>query len=169
MKYILCSLILALVFAACSKKDHDNTIVSDVDIYFMQQVAYSNYAAMDAATIALENANDSSVKLFAANVITTQGKIQNDLEELAVQLTIQLPDTADAAHQAKTAHLATLSGHQFDTAYINTQLVDFQNTINLYNKELSDGNNAQIIQFARLYLPDIVDQWQDAFDIQATL
>src|SRR3954464_2179888 len=100
MKYILCSLILVLLFTACSKKDSDNTTVSDTDIYFMQQVAYSNYAAMDAATIAIENGNDSSVKLFATNVITTQGKIQNDLEELAIQLTIQLPDTADAAHQA---------------------------------------------------------------------
>ena len=169
MKYILCSSILILVFAACSKKDHDDTTVSDTDIFFMQQVAYSNHAAIDAATIALENGNDSSVKFFATTVITTQGKIQEELEQLAAISVTPLPDSADAAHQAKAAYLATLSGHQFDTAYINAQLVDFQNTINLYNKELSQGNNAQIIQFARMYLPDIVDQWQEAFDIQASL
>jgi len=97
MKYILCSSILILVFAACSKKDHDDTTVSDTDIFFMQQVAYSNHAAIDAATIALENGNDSSVKLFATNIITTQGKIQEELEQLAAISVTPLPDSADAA------------------------------------------------------------------------
>ena len=79
------------------------------------------------------------------------------------------PSIPDSAHIAKAAYVKTLSSHTFDTAYIYAQVIDHMNTIDLFNKELSNGNNSLIKNLATMNLRIIKMHLQMALDIQPQL
>lgn len=162
-------LLVMLLFVACSKTNDNNTAVNNTDTDFMQQVSYLNYAFKDAAALAADQGDYDSIKVFANNLIATVNKIQSDMTAIAGNLGIALPTKADSAHQAEAAYLATLSGHKFDTKYIDAQVTDLQNVLLLYDNELSNGNNTQVINLARTYLSAMVNFSEDAIGIQAEI
>ena len=160
---------IALIFFIACSKSHETTALNTVDTEFMQEVSLANFAAIDAALVADTNADDASVKSFANRVMATQPAMQNSLTTLAASLNVMLPSEADSIHKKKIAYLATLKGPLFDKSYINAQVTDYENTLSLFNKELSNGSNTEVINFARTYLPVIVQQSTNASDIQALL
>jgi putative membrane protein len=169
MKFLCVFALVLCMCAACSKNDNDNTTINYTDSYFMQQASYSNNAEISAGAIAASKGSYDSVRMFGSMMVADHGKAEFSLDSLASSLSITIPLTPDSAHQAMAAYLQTLSGHMFDTAYINAQVQDHMNTISLFQQELSDGNNQQIKDYANKNLPVIEMHLQEAQSIQQTI
>jgi putative membrane protein len=169
MKLLSSSLILCVlffVFASCNKNDNNNTSLNSQDNYFLQQASYSNYAEINAGSIAAVRGSVDSVRMFGSMMVSDHGEAQSSLDSLGNKFTVALPTTPDSAHLAMADTLQTLSGHEFDTAYIGSQVRDHMTSIALFQQELAAGNNQEIKNYANKYLPIIEMHLQDAQNIQ---
>ena len=168
MKHLFVLASIMFIYVGCSNDD-DNTTLSNQDSYFMQQASYSNYAEIGAGTIAASNGSYDSVKMFGSMMANDHGKAQSSLDSLAASFNVTIPSTPDSAHQAMAEILQTLSGHTFDTAYINAQVKDHLATILMFQQEISGGNNSQVINYANKNLPIIQMHLQEAQTIQQAI
>ena len=91
------------------------------------------------------------------------------LKLIAAQVNVTVPLTANSAHQVMAAQLSSLSGHAFDTTYINAEIADHIKTIALFQTEIQSGNNTQVQNLAIQYLPEIEMHLQMAQYIQTIL
>ncbi len=77
------------------------------------------------------------------------------LESLASSKRVALPRTLDASHDATKTRLEELSGENFNKSYIESQLKAHEKTVELLEKEVSSGQDADAKAFAQAVLPTI--------------
>lgn len=169
MKFKFLFAVIAIASVACSKNNNDNTSLNNEDNYFMQQASYANYAEINAGALASVKGNTDSVKMFGVMMVSDHGKAQSSLDSLGTKFNVTLPNTADSVHQAMYAVLQLQSGKTFDTMYMNGQVNDHIATVALFQKEIAEGNNAMVKNFATVNLPIIQMHLQDAENIRALL
>lgn len=165
----LFAFVAVLGIVSCKHSGGNSSPVSKADIYFLQKASYSNLAEITAGGIAAIRGSYDSVTMFGTMMVQDHSKAQKSLESLASSLNVTVPQTPDSAHRAKAAMLSNLSGHQFDTAYINAQVIDHEATIAVFQQELSGGENTQVKNFATQNLPVIQMHLQEALSIQSKL
>lgn len=168
MKY-LCVLAIVFIYAACSHDNDNNLNLNDADTYFMQQASYSNNAEIGAGAIAASKGNYDSIRMFGSMMVADHGNAESSLDSLASVFNVTVPSTPDSAHQAQAGHLQTLSGHTFDTAYINGQVKDHVATVAIFQQELSGGSNQEVLNYAQKHLPIIQMHLQEAQTIQQAI
>ena len=164
-----CAIVVFMCVGCSTDDDDDNATVNGQDTYFMQQASYSNYAEVNAGAIAAVKGSYDSIRMFGSMMVSDHGGAQNELDSLAGAFGVTVPSAPDSAHQAWAVYLQTLSGHTFDTAYINAQVKDHMATIAIFQQELSGGNNAQVKAYAFKHLPAIQTHLQEAQSIQQSL
>lgn len=165
--FLVSGLALALL-SSCDKDDDDNDLNS-TDQTFMTQVAMANKAEIMAGQLAATKGSSAGVKAFGSLMVTEHGQAQTDLQSLAGSLSMNLPDSVDAEHQALMVRLNSLSGYSFDTAYINSQVKDHQKVVNIFQMELNDGDNESVRAYASQYLPHIQMHLQKADSLSTAL
>src|SRR5881392_1016749 len=142
-KVFLTGSVALIVFASC-KKDKDNNNVNSTDQTFLTQVAIGNKAEVMAGQLAATKATNPAIKSFGQLMVTEHGQAQTDLQNVYSSVGQTMPDTVDAEHQALMARLNSLTGHSFDTAYINSQVRDHQKTLTIFQSEINDGDNSNV-------------------------
>jgi putative membrane protein len=168
IKLMTISLVTAVMASSCDDDD-DNTAPNDKDKNFMTMAAYANWNEIDAAQLALTKSTNDSVKTFAQLMIAEHTTAKGQLDSVANQFTYSLPTTVDSAHAALKVHLMTLSGLAFDTTYMNSQVTDHVNTINLFQNEVNLGNNPSVKNYASQTLPHLQMHLQRAQSIRTQL
>src|ERR1700710_2867339 len=68
------------------------------DITFARMAAMSNYAEISTGQLALTKSQDSTIKAFAAMMVTDHTDAGQKLKSLAGSLGLSAPDSLDAAH-----------------------------------------------------------------------
>jgi len=167
-KVFLTGSVALIVFASC-KKDKDNNNVNSTDQTFLTQVAIGNKAEVMAGQLAATKATNPAIKSFGQLMVTEHGQAQTDLQNVYSSVGQTMPDTVDAEHQALMARLNSLTGHSFDTAYINSQVKDHQKTLIIFQSEINDGDNSNVKNYANTYLPHIQMHLQKADSLSRTL
>jgi len=167
-KVFLTGSVALIVFASC-KKDKDNNNVNSTDQTFLTQVAIGNKAEVMAGQLAATKATNPAIKSFGQLMVTEHGQAQTDLQNVYSSVGQTMPDTVDAEHQALMARLNSLTGHSFDTAYINSQVKDHQKTLTIFQSEINDGDNSNVKNYANTYLPHIQMHLQKADSLSRTL
>ena len=168
-----CAIVALLVAGAGCDKDDDNNnnnnnnAVNAKDREFTSMAAMSNRAEIDAATLALSNGQDSSIKAFAQMMITDHTNAMDQLDSLATSLTLSAPDSLDAAHVALKQQLSTLNGRAFDSLYIHSQVMDHQQAISLFTSERDSGSNMSLKNYAISLLPHLQQHLQMADSLSA--
>ena len=167
-KVFLTGSVALIVFASC-KKDKDNNNVNSTDQTFLTQVAIGNKAEVMAGQLAATKATNPAIKSFGQLMVTEHGQAQTDLQNVYSSVGQTMPDTVDSEHQALMARLNSLTGHSFDTAYINSQVKDHQKTLTIFQSEINDGDNTNVKNYANTYLPHIQMHLQKADSLSRTL
>jgi putative membrane protein len=175
----LFSLIVVVQFG-CKKDDDDNnnntgggggssdTSISSQDRTFVLNAAMANYAEIQAGDLASTSASDSSIMAFGMMMSNDHTAAQNDLHAIADSLEVYAPDSLDSAHVALGAQLLFLTGSEFDSVYIHSQVTDHINAIHLFETEVSNGTNAVIKNYASSKLP-VIQMHKDLADSLAAL
>jgi putative membrane protein len=169
--YLTATLALA-IFTSCSRDDNDSNpgnMTNSQDMTFVMQASVSNTAEIQAGQLAATKGTNPSVRSFGQFMVTEHTTAQNDLKNVGTAIGVAVKDSVDPMHVALMQRLNTLSGRTFDTAYMNAQVLDHQNTINLFNTELTSGNRTEVKNYASTYLPHIQMHYTMADSIRRKL
>jgi len=144
---------LALPMAAMAQSmDDGNAKLSAQDKMFIKKAGDAGLAEVADGKLAKAQGT-AAVKKVAARMVTDHSSANQQLASLSAQLGDPAPTVTDAKHQDMHDQLEQLSGPQFDDEYLQDQLTAHQQAIALFQKEIDNGSNPQLKQFASDTLP----------------
>jgi putative membrane protein len=139
------------------------------DRLFVRTAAIGGMAEDEFGQLAEQKGQSDAVKEFGRLMIADHGKANERLIDLAKEDGIAVPHELDAEHEAMRARLESLSGAEFDLAYLQVQVVDHQKTVQLLEYEIGSGQDVELKSFAAESLPVVLRHLRSAQDIQAEL
>ena len=143
--------------------------LSAMDKMFMMKAAQGGHAEIMSSKEALKNSQSTRVHKIATDMIHDHKQADQALSKIAAETNYTLPTETDAKHKQVGMKLSSLSGKSFDKLYLSTQKKDHAATIALFNKEISQGTNPDLKQFATNFLPIIKDHYALISDAKANM
>lgn len=147
MKSSFFALMLSLPLAAFA--------ASSPDASFYKHAAEGGISEVDAGRLAHDKASSQQVKDFGAMMVKDHSAANEKLQALASSKSVTLPTTASVGQMATKAKLDVLSGDTFDKSYVKGQISAHRQTIALFRKEISSGQDADAKAFASETLPTL--------------
>nr|WP_314569689.1 DUF4142 domain-containing protein [uncultured Pseudomonas sp.] len=133
---------------------------------FVDNAAEGGITEIEAGKLALQKSSSADVKTFAQHMVTEHTKANQELATLAKKLDIEVPDDAALTDKAKKAILE-MRDESFDQAYANNQVAAHEKTIELFKKESTSSDNAELKAFATKTLPTLEAHLKAAKELQA--
>jgi putative membrane protein len=117
---------------------------------FAAKAAAGDAFELQAAAAAAQRASDPAVKAFAAMMLRDHGKSQADLRQAVAQSGQPLAAAGplSAGQQQGLADLASLTGPDFDKAYMRGQVQAHQDALTLLQDYAQNGDNPALKAFA---------------------
>jgi putative membrane protein len=128
---------------------------SNPDASFYKNAAEGGIAEVDAGRLAQDKGNSQQVKDFGAMMVKDHTAANEKLQALASSQNITLPTSPSMHQMATKAKLDVLSGDTFDKSYVKGQISAHRQTIALFRKEISSGQDADAKAFATATLPTV--------------
>ena len=163
--------VASMFIMSCKDDDNDvnTTSPNSIDTSFVTNAAYANLDEIDFAQLALTKSTHDSILGFAQHMVTEHTTALSGLDSIANQFSYTLPTTIDSAHAALKNQVIGLSGIGFDSTYINSQIADHINAINLFQNEVNLGNNPTIKGYASRMLPHLQEHLARAQSVKSHL
>src|ERR1700727_2200745 len=128
---------------------------SSPDESFYKNAAEGGIFEVDAGKLAQDKGNSQQVKDFGAMMVKDHSAANEKLQALAASKNITLPTTPSITQAASKAKLDVLSGDTFDKSYVKGQISAHRQTIALFRKEISSGQDSDAKTFATTTLPTV--------------
>ncbi|MFN2453408.1 MAG: DUF4142 domain-containing protein [Pyrinomonadaceae bacterium] len=140
------------------------------DAKFVMEAAMGGMAEVEAGRLALQRSSSDAVKQFAQQMIDDHTKANEELMQLASSKGMTPPTTLDAKHMAMMAKMQTLSGAEFDRAYIKQSGVkDHEKNAKVHERESTRGTDADLKAYAAKTLPIVQAHLQMARDMATSM
>ena len=137
--------------------------VSPVDQQFAAQAAASDQFEIQSSQLALQKPRNRRVREFAQHMIDDHSKTTQQLTGIASSKGLTLQPTLDQQQQQMLTELQGLNNSRaFDRAYLHGQVVGHQAAVQVFQNEISGGQDAQMKDFAQQTLPTIEDHLKEA-------
>ena len=157
MKALIVMSLCALPVAALAAGDPDQS--------FFRKAAEGGKAEVAAGRLAEQKASSQSVKDFGAMMVKDHSAANAKLRKLAAEKHVALPKGVGAMNAATAQKLKLKSGADFDRDYIDQQIKAHQQTIDLLQKEIDTGKDAQAQEFAQSILPTVKEHLAKANEL----
>jgi putative membrane protein len=141
------------LFSACKSNDSNMEDLNNVDRGFVINASVMNKQEIDLGQMAAAGATNTGVRDFGQLMMSDHGASRTQLRAIASGLLLSAPDSLDAIHVALKNQLMGLSGRNFDSVYIYSQVSDHQYAVSIFQNEINNGAAADLINFARQQLP----------------
>src|SRR5262249_43743326 len=129
----LAAIVAAITF---SNGYHDADVAQD----FVNRASVSAQFQISVADLAKERGDERS-RAFAARIRREHQSARRELEQIASEQKLLVPQQLDARHTAQLESLRGLTGVDFDRAFARTQLVVQRDVLALYEGEATDSAN----------------------------
>jgi putative membrane protein len=139
------------------------------DAGFVHDAAIGGMAEVELGKLAGSKATDDGVKAFARRMVEDHGKANDELAAIAKKAGGAVPTELDQQHKDVRTSLEGLSGAAFDRAYVDAQVEDHQNAVQLFAHEVDNGFNAELKNFAAAKLPTLHQHLEQAIGLQSRL
>lgn len=137
--------------------------LSDVDKAFVQAASSSSSTEIDASKLAMTQSSDKDVIAFARHMMLDHTKLTVQLKMAAPKGVAVPKDNSDTS---VLDSLKPLKDKDFDKAYISkVGLEGHKQAVEAFQKEISDGQNADLKKAAQKALPTIQKHYQMAKDL----
>jgi putative membrane protein len=147
--------VVSIIFAPSIYSQTDGPKLADADVDFMNKAAQANLAEMETGKLAQDRATRADIKQFGQKMQQAHGKTLQELQTLAKNKNVTLPEAPDEAHQALAKQLAAAPGTDFDKAYLaHAGLADHKAAKMLFEKG-AKSKDPELSAFAKKALPDI--------------
>ena len=125
------------------------------DASFYTHAAEGGLAEVAAGQLAQDKGGSQQVKDFGAMMVKDHSAANEKLQQIASSKSITLPTTPSVGQMAAKAKLEVLSGNAFDKSYVKGQIKAHRETIALFRKEISAGQDPDAKSFATATLPTV--------------
>ncbi|GAB3194367.1 hypothetical protein GCM10027293_02480 [Pontibacter aydingkolensis] len=131
------------------------------DALFAAEAASANMLLVQLSDAAINRGVSPEVKNFAQRAENTHRQMNNELEDVAWQTNIVLPQTLGNADQKTFDELMEKEGISFDVEFIRTMLDQHEDLLKRYDDIAENGTSMEVKQYASRQLP-VLRQHTDA-------
>jgi len=133
-----------------------SALLTPTEKQFLIDAATNTQYELAVAKLAAEKAADSSVKSYAAMLVSDHTDNRQKLQQLAQRHEVTLPSTLAPDKQRLIDQLSKASGRDFDRQFIQTVgLHDHKADISLFEKASRDAKDGEVRDFATSALPTL--------------
>jgi putative membrane protein len=143
-----------------TKSASKQSTAKNMDSRFAMEAAQGGLAEVSMARVALERAANPDVKQFAQRMIDDHTKANGELMQIAQSKNMTLPTGPNAKQRATQARMETLSGTQFEREYLRHEMKDHDKTVKLFERESTNGTDADLQALAARTLPTLHEHEQ---------
>jgi putative membrane protein len=127
--------------------------MSPVDQTFATKAASGGLVEASLGQLAMKNANAPQVRQFGQQMVTDHTQANQELQVVARQQNLTLPDKPNPVSHAKEQRLQAVTGTTLDTAYVRDMVQDHQQNIADFQQEATSGKDPALMAYAHKYLP----------------
>ncbi|HVJ51783.1 MAG TPA: DUF4142 domain-containing protein [Aliidongia sp.] len=165
-KLISLAAVLALYAGAASAQTADSASggpaqLNAMDRQFVTKATIGGMTEVQESQLAQGQAQSDDVKSFGQHMVTDHVAAGEKLKSIVAAEGIQAPADLDKKHQQELSSLEKLKGGAFDKRYVKAQLAAHKQTVALFEKEASSGQDPQLKQFASATLPTLKEHLSD--------
>ena len=139
------------------------------DKEFVTKAGMGGLYEVQAGNLALQKAQSADVKAFAQRMVTDHGNSNSELSQLATAKGLALPTELGGDHESAFNHLNTLSGAEFDKAYMQHMVPDHEKDVADFDKASTTATDADVKAFAQKTLPVLQDHLRMAKEVSSKL
>lgn len=129
--------------------------VSPADRDFMRKAAQGGMAEVELGRVAMTLAVQGDVRDFAERMISDHSRANESLMRLAARRHVELPRSLSGKDQRLRSHLASLTGEEFDRAYMRAMVRDHVEDVGEFEKESDRAQDPALRQWVRNTLPTL--------------
>ena len=155
LRTILTVLLTSLISIGCnnSKKTGSSIESTDEMSEFIIQAANGGMMEVELGRIAEENSNNQRIKSFGAMMVKDHGEAGTELERLAMEKNITLPDSIANDHSNDIDDLRKKTGLEFDKDYVKMMINEHQKDIRKFERAAKNFSDPDVKAFASKTLP----------------
>ncbi len=117
---------------------------ADQDKQFLMTASQSDYTEITFSKLAEQKGTNPQVKTYAQKMITDHNKLEAEMKPFADQMGVTPVTTLDATHQQLFDQMSSLSGADFDKAYMSAMDTDHHASLDAFKTEESSTTNASL-------------------------
>jgi putative membrane protein len=133
---------------------------TDPDKLYVVMSAIDNQCEIQLGQLALKNSQDDQVKQIAQKMIDDHTKAQQQLQQVAQQIGVQLPQIAPMTGQAVMKVFESLNGKPFDQMYVSHLRAAHAKCVSETTDVAQLAKNDQVKQYAQQQLPILQEHYQ---------
>ncbi|HEX7832309.1 MAG TPA: DUF4142 domain-containing protein [Thermoanaerobaculia bacterium] len=145
------------------------TAMSNDDKEFVSKAGMGGLAEVQMGNVALQKATNAEVRAFAQRMVTDHGNANAELAHLATAKGLALPTELAGDHKHALEHLNSLSGAEFDKAYMTHMVEDHDKDVAEFDKASTSAQDGDVKTWAGKTLPTLKEHQTLAKDIARRL
>ena len=122
---------------------------------FVEDASAKGVAEVEAGKLAQEKGTAADIKAYGTMMIKDHTAANEKLKAIADQKKLEISTDAELLDKAKAMILDLRSAKSFDQAYANNQVKAHEATIEIFEDEIKNGDDADLKQFATATLPTL--------------
>jgi putative membrane protein len=140
--------------------------LSATDSTFIDQAAMSGLDEVQDGQLGATQASRAAVREFAQRMVADHTKANQQLAQIASQKGVTPPTQSDQQQTAERDALRHMHGRTFDSHFIQDQVRDHQQSIQLFQQEAEQGTDPDLKAFAQQTLPILQQHLQMAESLE---
>lgn len=129
--------------------------VHKADAEFVRKAAICGLIEVQSSEAALKRGLSPEEKKFAQQMIDDHTAVNKELAALAEKKGIAVPKALDKDSQAKIDKLAKVEEKDFAEEYMECQVKDHKEAVELFEDQSTDGKDPELRAFAAKHLPHL--------------
>lgn len=117
---------------------------ADQDKQFLMTASQSDYNEITFSKLAAQKGTNPQVKAYAEKMVADHTKLDDQMKPFASQMGVTPATSLDAAHQQKFDQLSSLSGADFDKAYMSDMDTDHHAALDVFKQEESSTTDTKL-------------------------
>jgi putative membrane protein len=143
---------------------NDKVELKGAEKNFAQNVAKASMGEVEISRVAAERSSNPRVREFAEQMIKDHSQLNDELATLAANRGITLPAKDNVADKWMKQN-----AKDFDRDYLKRMVADHEDAVKLFQKQATEGENAELVAFARKHLEAIQHHLEQAKDLERFL
>ena len=132
------------------------------DKEFVTMAGMGGLAEMQLGNLALQKASSAEVKAFAQRMLTDHAKSNAEIAEFATAKGLALATELSGDPKDALEHLTSLSGTEFDKAYMQHMVEDHEKVVAAFDKASTSATDADLKAWAGRTLPTLKEHLEMA-------
>jgi len=132
-----------------------SSAMSPDDKEFVSKAGMGGLAEVQMGSLAELKAASAGVKAYGERMVNDHSKANEELSQLATAKGVALPAELDAGHKSALDHLTSLSGAEFDKAYMQHMVEDHEQDVAEFEKASTSAQDSDVKAWAAKTLPTL--------------